>query len=126
MRFSKAGTRWIAYGAIWLVLLVVFAANVQRSSFITDDAFISFRYSKHLVEGLGLVYNPGERVEGYTNFLWVLLIAAGMSCGFPPEGTANVLGILGGLGAMAGAALLPRRSREAEHRSFSPRPCFWR
>ena len=40
----------------------------QRSLF--DDAFISFRFSRNFAEGHGLVWNVGERVEGYTNFLW--------------------------------------------------------
>ena len=43
--------------------------------FIQDDAFISFRYSHNLVRGLGLVWNPGDRVEGYTSFLWTLIMA---------------------------------------------------
>ena len=46
----------------------------QRASCI-DDAYISFRYARNLVEGHGLVFNIGERVEGYTNFLWTVLIA---------------------------------------------------
>ena len=41
----------------------------------SDDAFISFRYARNLVAGHGLVFNPGERVEGYTNLLYVLLLA---------------------------------------------------
>jgi hypothetical protein len=41
---------------------------------LVDDAFISFRYARNLVEGHGLVYNIGERVEGYSNFLWTLLV----------------------------------------------------
>lgn len=44
--------------------------------FLTDDAFISFRYARNLVEGHGLVYDLGEYVEGYSNFLWVLELAA--------------------------------------------------
>jgi arabinofuranosyltransferase len=40
-----------------------------------DDAYISFRYSYNLAHGNGLVWNPGERVEGYSNFLWVLMLA---------------------------------------------------
>lgn len=40
-----------------------------------DDAFISFQYSRNLVRGNGLVFNPGEKVEGYSNFLYVLLMA---------------------------------------------------
>lgn len=45
---------------------------------VVDDAFVSFRYARNLLDGHGLVYNVGERVEGYTNFLWTLLVAAAM------------------------------------------------
>lgn len=38
-----------------------------------DDAYISYRYGKNLMEGKGLVYNQGEYVEGYTNFLWTVI-----------------------------------------------------
>jgi hypothetical protein len=41
-----------------------------------DDAYISFRYARNMTRGAGLVYNVGERVEGYTNFLWVILLSA--------------------------------------------------
>lgn len=40
---------------------------------LIDDAYISLRYGRNWIEGLGLVFNSGERVEGYTNFLWVIL-----------------------------------------------------
>ncbi|MCY3959730.1 MAG: hypothetical protein OXG65_15775, partial [Chloroflexi bacterium] len=53
----------------WLALLGWLASVTW---FISDDAFISFRYVRNLLEGHGLVFNPGEYVEGYTNFLWVL------------------------------------------------------
>ena len=43
--------------------------------FLCDDAFISFRYARNLLEGHGLVFNPGEYVEGYSNFLWTLELA---------------------------------------------------
>jgi hypothetical protein len=58
-----------------------FAALVRVLAEVTDDAFISFRYARHLVDGVGLVFNSGERVEGYTNFLWTLLMAAGYALG---------------------------------------------
>jgi hypothetical protein len=51
---------------------------------ITDDAFISYRYSRNLISGLGLVYNPGERVLGTTTPLYTLVIAGGMLFGFAP------------------------------------------
>lgn len=54
--------------SIWLAL---------SEASIVDDAFISCRYARNLAEGHGLVYNVGERVEGYTNFLWTVLVALG-------------------------------------------------
>ncbi len=58
-----------------------------------DDAYISFRYARNLASGAGLVFNVGERVEGYTNFLWVLLCAAGIRVGAAPELIAPALSL---------------------------------
>lgn len=41
----------------------------------SDDAYISYRYARSLATGQGLTFNPGERVEGYSNLLYVLLLA---------------------------------------------------
>mgnify|MGYP004280342605 CR=1 FL=1 len=41
--------------------------------YVKDDTFISMRYARNLAMGHGLVFNYGERLEGYTNFLWVML-----------------------------------------------------
>lgn len=62
-------------------------------AWICDDAFISFRYADHLVRGLGLVFNAGERVEGYTNFLWTLWIALGLKLGCDAERWAAGWGV---------------------------------
>jgi arabinofuranosyltransferase len=51
---------------------------------VEDDAFITFRYSKHLVAGDGPVWNADQRVEGYTNFLWMLLMAVPIWLGLDP------------------------------------------
>ena len=43
---------------------------------VCDDAYISFRYARHLAEGHGLRFNVLDApVEGYSNFLWVLIAA---------------------------------------------------
>src|SRR5687768_6103211 len=42
---------------------------------VVDDALTSMQYAKNLALGHGVVFNVGERVEGYTNFLWVLFMA---------------------------------------------------
>ena len=62
--------------------------------FIQDDAFISFRYSHNLVRGLGLVWNPGDRVEGYTSFLWTLIMAVPHAAGAGPVGFSFCLGLV--------------------------------
>lgn len=43
----------------------------ERYYTLFDDEMISMRYARNMVEGHGLVMNPGERVEGFTNPLWV-------------------------------------------------------
>ncbi|MSR47517.1 MAG: hypothetical protein EXS13_10735 [Planctomycetes bacterium] len=42
---------------------------------LDDDMMITLRYAQNLARGDGLVWNPGERVEGITNLLWALLLA---------------------------------------------------
>jgi hypothetical protein len=79
-----------------ILVLAVFGWNVAEYRFLGDDAFISFRYAKHLVDGHGLVWNPGEPVEGYTNFLWVLLMASSMWFGLPVEVVSQWIGIASG------------------------------
>jgi len=75
----------------WVVVLSLTGA--WRLSWLCDDAFISFRYARNLVEGHGLVFNIGERVEGYTNFLWTVLMAAGVMARVHPGQLAIVLGL---------------------------------
>ena len=74
--------RIIVYILIFIFLCVFLRLVSGPLRDVSDDAFISFRYARHLAEGKGLVFNEGERVEGYTNFLWVVLMAAGYKAGF--------------------------------------------
>jgi len=52
----------------------IILAKIFSFEFI-DDVYISLRYARNFITGNGLVFNPGEYVEGYTNFLWVILIS---------------------------------------------------
>ena len=62
-----------------LGLAVVFAWQVSAAGPIAiDDAYITFSYSKNLALGHGPVYGHGLRVEGYSNFLWMVLVAVGL------------------------------------------------
>ncbi len=44
-----------------------------------DDAYITFSFSKNLATGNGPVYSHGLRVEGYSNFLWMLIVAGALA-----------------------------------------------
>jgi arabinofuranosyltransferase len=79
------------------VLLVLHARVFWR--YTVDDAFISMRYARNLAEGHGLVYNPGERVEGYSNLAWTLLLAVIEATSEAPETAVKTLGVA--LGALA-------------------------
>jgi hypothetical protein len=92
---------------VCLSVLALYSYNVHRHYFIGDDSFISFRYAQHLAQGEGLVWNPGERVEGYTNFLWVLLMAGAIAVGAAPEVVSNAIGILSGAMLLLLLSLLP-------------------
>ncbi|MDD5111300.1 MAG: hypothetical protein PHG85_02005 [Candidatus Altiarchaeota archaeon] len=66
---------------VWYALLFIentsFVVDGVKYYCLTDDAMISMRYARNLAEGGGLVWNAGgERVEGYSDFLWVLWMAA--------------------------------------------------
>ncbi len=108
--------------ALMLVVVVaLFASGVKEGLFLCDDAFISFRYAHHFAEGNGLVWNVGERVEGYSNFLWVLLLGLSMKLGAQPEIASIALGILSGtllLGAVF--AFSARRSAQRQLLTWFP------
>jgi arabinofuranosyltransferase len=76
----------LAAGAIYLFHLY------RYGPFVLDDTYISLRYAKNLVDGNGLVFNPGEHVEGYTNFLFVLVAALLLEIGGEPVLALKVIG----------------------------------
>ncbi len=75
----------LAAGAVWWA---------WQLRWLCDDAYISFRYADNWARGLGPVFNAGERVEGYTNFLWTALLAGFIRAGLDP-GQVSVVFSLG-------------------------------
>src|SRR5689334_4151274 len=91
---------WTGYAA-WLVIAALLVLQCWRfHDFVVDDAYISFRYARRLVQGLGLTWTDGPRVEGYSDLLWVLLVAALDPFGTDALPGARVLGIVGGVVAL--------------------------
>ncbi len=81
-------------------LLALHGVLVRRFAFRVDDAFISFRYARHWAEGEGLRYHAGAEppVEGFSNFLWVALLALARRLGFDDlPATADFLSVAASL-----------------------------
>ncbi|MGH7726127.1 MAG: hypothetical protein ACREOU_11940 [Candidatus Eiseniibacteriota bacterium] len=80
---------WTALPA--LGMLLVWA--VLWWPFLLDDAYISFQYARNLGAGLGPVFNPGERVEGFSSPAWVAVLALAGRAGIPEPLAARVLDV---------------------------------
>lgn len=80
-----------------LLLLGLFLTESVGPIEQADDAYITYRYAQNLADGHGLVFNVGERVEGYTNLSWALLVAAGIRAGLTAPIAGQVLGVASGL-----------------------------
>ncbi len=108
--------RQLARQPLWIVLclavLVSTWAGWQLFWFLTDDAYIAFRYISNSMLGHGLVWNPPpfRPVEGYTSLLWILLLEGiWRVAGWMPPESANSVSLLFGYGILALGVLFLKR-----------------
>jgi arabinofuranosyltransferase len=97
---------WLVLGAAAIVLVV----HSLAYDFVTDDAYISFVFSRNLAEHGQLAFNLGQPVEGYTSFLWTFVLGLGMLVGLAPEWLSRVLGTACGLATLYVAFRLAERA----------------
>ncbi len=92
------------------LIVCVFLAHVVYLNCLAEDAFIALRFARNLARGDGLVWNPGSPpVEGYTDFLWVVISAAAIKLGISGVAFAQLLSIACGLGTILLAYAIGRR-----------------
>ncbi len=104
MSGERSAFRGVGDVALGLAVVLVTYAGWRLFWFLTDDAFIAFRYASNSVLGYGLVWNPPpfRPVEGYTSFLWVrLLEGVWRLTGVDPTRTANWLSLAFGYATLA-------------------------
>jgi hypothetical protein len=108
----NAATSWHRATAVLLATaLLGLGIHATTWPWIVDDAFIALRYSDRLALGQGLTFTDGERVEGYSQVAWVLLVAALRWLGCDALSAVRGLGMvcmLGVLVVLARSPLLPR------------------
>ncbi len=96
-----------------ILLLIVFALAIalfalNRTPYAIDDAWITYRYAENLADGLGFVYNSGERVMGTSTPLYTMVLAIARLLGAPVPMVSQAIGLVAMLGAVAGVFLLGR------------------
>lgn len=104
-----------------LVLIIIsyhFILKCIELNFIQDDAYTSFRYARNFADGNGLVFNKGEQVEGFTNFLWVILLSKFYYFNADLEITSQILSTFFGLAVIWITYLLSRLSLIKDNTSF--------
>jgi hypothetical protein len=113
---AKAIAAWVFVAIVCLGALAVHAHRYYP--FIADDALISLRYAERLLDGQGLTWTDGERVEGYSNLLWILCCALLGLFGIDLIDAARIVGFAG-----MGAAILAglHRHRPASSGVTDPR-----
>jgi len=98
-----------------LVILALAAAGLVAHAllypFVSDDAYISFRYAYNLAHGDGLTFNPGQRVEGYTNFLWTVVLGLLLKLQLRPDVMSRILGAACGVAVLLLTHFLTRMYR---------------
>ena len=103
--------------AVGLPLIVMAIAQLSLWEHISDDSYISFRYVARWVGGEGLTFNPGERIEGFSNPLWIGLLAAVQRL-LPMAAitdSARVLGLAASLVSFAAMTLIVKRSNRGRY-----------
>lgn len=87
--------------------------------YAAEDAYITFRYAENWARGLGPVYNPGERVMGYSSPLWTAWLALGALFTGSAFWWARLWGVVFDLAALAlGAVVLRREAGRASGWAF--------
>jgi len=93
MPSPSAKRPWQLTPFLLVATAVVAAVQTLRNTWLSDDLFITLRYCDNQLAGLGPVYTAGEHVEGYTHFLWFLILTCGRMLSIPPEFLGRFLGL---------------------------------
>ncbi|HKP04029.1 MAG TPA: hypothetical protein VJU77_11815 [Chthoniobacterales bacterium] len=88
--------------------------------FLSDDALISLRYLKRFLHGEGLTWTAGRPVEGYSNLLWILLLAIPGVVGVDLINAARVLGIGCSILVIVSLLAWPPRNRASRQVPWLP------
>jgi hypothetical protein len=109
---------WMLLASAGIARIILAAQELPNGLF--DDAYITLRYAANLIKGLGLVFNPGERVMGTTSPLLTFVLTA-LGKIFGPS-HLEIIAVSIGIAASVGALYFCDRSLDA---AGLPAPVKW-
>jgi hypothetical protein len=110
---------WVLLG-LWSLVIFNFAANSNSPEYPTDDGYISFSYAQTLAKHGSLTLTAGARhVQGYSNFLWVIVLAAARFIGLSIPTASRVLATICVLLLVPATYVLARRLSPGGSRLFA-------
>ncbi len=114
---------WLCTAVVSFFLILYAGVFIYKSSIVVegqryfclfDDAMISMRYAYNFANGNGLVWNIGEPIEGYTNFLWTLIMSGVHCLGFTKSQACLAVQVIGIAILIACLAVTVRLSQECK------------
>ncbi|GIV64223.1 MAG: hypothetical protein KatS3mg045_1562 [Bellilinea sp.] len=107
---------YVVYAAVFIGKTLFWVEGVPYSA-LFDDMMISMTYARNLAQGYGLVWNPGgERVEGFSNPLWVVFMALFHLLPIPENWISLAVQISGGVFFVASLLVLRRVAEQVSGR----------
>ncbi len=107
---------YVVYAAVFIWKTIFWVEGVPYSA-LFDDMMISMTYARNLAQGYGLVWNPGgERVEGFSNPLWVVFMALFHLLPIPENWISLAVQISGGVFFVASLLVLRRVAEQVSGR----------
>lgn len=107
-----------------LLPIAFYLLTAYELNFYQDDAYISYRYAANYLNGDGLVFNIGERVEGFTNFGWIIYLIFWGATGLDYILISKITGIIFGAGFIVLTFLTARLIFHSENKWFALLPPF--
>ncbi len=122
MTFNKRAIFVFLLGTV--PALIIFALFVEQLNYTQDDAYISYRCVANYLNGDGLVYNVGERVEGITNFGWTIYAIFWGALGSDYIAASKLTGILLSAASIVLVFLIAASIFDETRRWYSIMPCL--
>lgn len=83
---------WVRLPLALMLVALPALILLYTDKYIVDDAFIGYRHAHNIATGRGPIFNVGERVEGFTNFLWTFIAVIPIKLGWRPDAFTAILG----------------------------------